>query len=116
MSLLKTIEWRDDQVIMIDQRVLPTEEVYLTFDDYGQVTDAIKKMVIRGAPAIGVAGAMGVALGALGIDAKDYQTFSKKMTSVLETVGNARPTAVNFRWAVERMRQKMESLQSKPIP
>lgn len=89
---------------MIDQRKLPLEEVYVECSDYKQVADAIKTMVIRGAPAIGVAAAMGVALGALGIDAKDFESFSSKLDRVCETILVTRPTAINLRWAVHRMK------------
>jgi methylthioribose-1-phosphate isomerase len=62
---VKTIEWKNDRVIMLDQRLLPRREIYRSYRDYHQVAEAIRSMVIRGAPAIGVAAAMGVALGAL---------------------------------------------------
>jgi methylthioribose-1-phosphate isomerase len=99
----KTIQWRDDKVILIDQRKLPLEETYIECSDYKQVADAIKTMVVRGAPAIGVTAAMGVAQGALGIDAKTTEAFCKKLDHVAETLVATRPTAVNLRWAVERM-------------
>ena len=63
MQIVKTIEWKDDKVIMIDQRKLPTEEVYVVCEDYSEVARAIENMTIRGAPAIGVAAAMGMAIG-----------------------------------------------------
>lgn len=111
----KTIEWRDDKVVMIDQRILPVEENYIECEDYKQVADAIKTMVIRGAPAIGVAAAMGVAQGALGIDAKDFATFEQKLDHVCEVLLATRPTAVNLRWGVERMKAKLGSLKNLPI-
>lgn len=111
----KTIEWRDDKVFMIDQRRLPLEEVYVECSDYKQVADAIKTMVIRGAPAIGVAAAMGVALGALGIDAKDFSTFQKKIDHVCEVLMATRPTAVNLRWGLERMKKKLQTLSKEPM-
>lgn len=112
----KTIEWRDDKVFMIDQRKLPIEETYIECSDYKQVADAIKTMIIRGAPAIGVAAAMGVALGALGVDAKTFESFHEKLTRVSETLLASRPTAVNLRWAVERMGSVLEGLKDLPIP
>jgi methylthioribose-1-phosphate isomerase len=112
----KTIEWRDDKVFMIDQRKLPVEEVYVECSDYKQVADAIRTMVIRGAPAIGVAAAMGAALGALGIDAKNFDLFVEKMEGVFQTLLATRPTAVNLRWAVERMKRVMQADPSLPIP
>lgn len=101
----KTIEWKDDKVILIDQRRLPLEEVYLECADYQQVADAIRSMTVRGAPAIGVAAAMGVALGALGIDAKNAETFGRKMEGIFRTLLETRPTAVNLRWALDRMKK-----------
>ncbi|MBI3541545.1 MAG: S-methyl-5-thioribose-1-phosphate isomerase, partial [Deltaproteobacteria bacterium] len=111
----KTIEWRDDKVFMIDQRKLPVEEIYVECSDYKQVSDAIKTMVIRGAPAIGVAAAMGVALGALGIDAKTFDVFSQKIEGVCETLLSTRPTAVNLRWALDRMKKVLRDSFSLPI-
>lgn len=105
----KTIEWKNDKVILIDQRKLPMEEVYVEYEDYKSLADAIKLMVVRGAPAIGVAAAMGVALGALGIDAKSHDEFVQKMEKVCQTLIDARPTAVNLPWAVARMKKLYES-------
>ncbi len=104
MNTIRTIEWKDDKVIMIDQRKLPLQEVYNTYEDYKAVADAIKTMVIRGAPAIGVAAAMGVALGALGIAVKTFDEFYKKIVKVCETIDATRPTASNLFWATERMK------------
>ncbi len=111
----KTIEWRDDKVFMIDQRKLPVEETYVECSDYKQVADAIKNMVVRGAPAIGVAAAMGVALGSLGVDAKTFEAFAQKMETVFQTLIETRPTAVNLRWGLERMRRVMKESGSLPI-
>jgi len=99
---VKTIEWKDDRVVMLDQRLLPHREVYRVCRDYDQVADAIRAMVIRGAPAIGVAAAMGVALGALKAPAK---TFDRDFERILLILGKTRPTAVNLFWALGRMRQ-----------
>ncbi len=112
---VKTIEWRDDKVVMIDQRVLPLEETYVECTDYKQVADAIKTMVIRGAPAIGVAAAMGVAQGALGIDTKDFAAFRQKLDHVCDVLLATRPTAVNLRWGIERMKGKLEAVRHLPI-
>jgi methylthioribose-1-phosphate isomerase len=87
---------------MLDQRLLPHREVYRVCRNYDQVADAIRKMVIRGAPAIGVAAAMGVALGALKAPAK---TFDRDFERILLILGKTRPTAVNLFWALGRMRQ-----------
>jgi methylthioribose-1-phosphate isomerase len=99
---VKTIEWKNDRVIMLDQRLLPHREVYRVCRDYLQVAAAIRDMVIRGAPAIGVAAAMGAALGALTAPAK---SFDKSFEKILGTLGKTRPTAINLFWALQRMRQ-----------
>src|SRR5918994_6677760 len=99
---VKTIQWKNDQVIMLDQRLLPHKEVNRVCRDYKEVAAAIRQMVIRGAPAIGVAAAMGVALGALKAPAK---TFDRAFEQILKTLGKTRPTAVNLSWALQRMRQ-----------
>lgn len=104
MYTIKTIEWQDDKVIMLDQRKLPSEEVYNTYEDYLAVAHAIKNMVVRGAPAIGVAAAMGVALGAMGIGVEDFDKFYEKLSSICDRIGETRPTAVNLFWALERMK------------
>ncbi|MBI2346492.1 MAG: S-methyl-5-thioribose-1-phosphate isomerase [Deltaproteobacteria bacterium] len=105
MYVIKTIEWKNDTVVMLDQRKLPRQEVYNTYGDYKGVADAIRTMVIRGAPAIGVAAAMGVALGALGIGVNNFEGFMERLERVCETLLTTRPTAVNLAWAVERMRR-----------
>lgn len=102
MNNVKTIEWKNGRVVMIDQRLLPKREVYRVYRDYREVAVAIRDMVIRGAPAIGVAAAMGVALGARQI--KD-RNFAAGFDRVCKTLVAARPTAVNLAWGVERMRR-----------
>src|SRR5579863_5457241 len=97
---VKTIEWRADTVRMIDQRLLPTREVIRTYRDYRGVADAIRTMVIRGAPAIGVAAAMGVALGIKGTAGAKAQ---KRFAVVAKALKATRPTAVNLAWAMDRM-------------
>src|SRR5437660_5434543 len=102
--MIKTVEWTNEGVRMLDQRLLPNEEKYLTLRSYEEVADAIKKMVVRGAPAIGVSAAMGLALGAsqcVGTSISDLEFDFKFMCKVMEAT---RPTAVNLFWAVERMR------------
>ncbi len=103
--MFKTVEWKNNAVVMIDQRVLPDREVYNTYRDYKGVAGAIKDMVVRGAPAIGVAAAMGVALGALKIKARDMKAFKKEFDKVAKLLASTRPTAVNLFWAIERMRR-----------
>jgi methylthioribose-1-phosphate isomerase len=104
----KTIEWKNDCVVMIDQRKLPVQERYVVCQDYRSVIRAIKDLVIRGAPAIGCAAAMGVALGALKTRVKTTKGFMARFDAVCREMAEARPTAVNLTWAVERMRQVAE--------
>lgn len=104
----RTIEWRDNKVIMIDQTRLPQEEVYLEFDDFKGVAEAIKGMIIRGAPAIGVAAAMGIALGARDIIADTKESFFQQLSNVCDLIARTRPTAVNLFWAIERMKRVAE--------
>lgn len=106
--MFETIEWKNDKVVMIDQTVLPEKEVYLTFDNYKDVADAITRLIIRGAPAIGVAAAMGIALGTLGISETKREEFEKQFSEICNYTNKARPTAVNLRWAVERMQKLYE--------
>lgn len=107
-----TIQWTPDGVVMIDQTRLPREEVYVTCRTYQEVAEAIKTMVIRGAPAIGVAAAMGMALGAL-------QADPAKLDEEIETIGATlaatRPTAVNLFWAIDRMKRLYAGLRGKPV-
>jgi len=100
----RTIEWKDDRVLMLDQRRLPREEKYVTLRTHREVAGAIRDMVIRGAPAIGIAGAMGCALGAVRSSAADLRAFQLEMEAVFQEMVKARPTAVNLGWAVSRMR------------
>jgi methylthioribose-1-phosphate isomerase len=102
---VETIEWTDGAVVMIDQTRLPRETIYVTCSDYRQVADAIRNMIIRGAPAIGVAAAMGVALGAL-----KAQDLDSEMPLICETLAKTRPTAVNLFWAIDRMKRLYESV------
>jgi methylthioribose-1-phosphate isomerase len=106
--MFKTIEWRREGVRMIDQTKLPAEEVYVMCRSYGEVAEAIRKMVIRGAPAIGVAAAMGVALGANTSTAKTAQGLRADVEEAAGVISKARPTAVNLFWAVKRMRKVLE--------
>jgi len=102
--MVKTIEWKDGKVVMLDQSRLPVEVVYIKCDNYHKVAEGIKKLWIRGAPAIGIAAAMGIALAALEIKAESFEDFIKKIEPAFNTMLSTRPTAVNIRWAVERLR------------
>jgi methylthioribose-1-phosphate isomerase len=105
--MVETIQWTDDGVVMIDQTRLPREEAYVTCRTYIEVADAIRSMVIRGAPAIGVAAAMGVALGVL--------RSADRFEDICDTLARTRPTAVNLFWAIDRMKRLYESLGGQPI-
>jgi len=111
----RTIEWRDDTVIMIDQTRLPGEEVYNTYSDFKSVADAIRGMIIRGAPAIGVAAAMGVALGAREIIADTHESFFRQLENVCDVLAHTRPTAVNLFWGIERMKRVAEQNRDKNL-
>ena len=113
MSSFKTIEWKDGKVVMIDQRRLPGEEVYVECSSYEDVAKCIKEMVIRGAPAIGVAAAMGIALGAVDSAQNKEGFFFESLKKVLEVISKTRPTAVNLFWAVKRMNGVIESNRDK---
>src|SRR5213594_2934836 len=106
--MVKTIEWTEEGVRMVDQRRLPAEEVYVTCRDYREVADAMRSMVIRGAPAIGVAAAMGVALGVKNSRAATLAELRADFEKIAETISRTRPTAVNLFWAVKRMRNIFE--------
>jgi methylthioribose-1-phosphate isomerase len=108
--MIRTLEWTDEGVVMIDQRLLPTEELYPVFRNYEEVAWAIKEMVVRGAPAIGVAAAMGVALGARDIPTDDPAQFDQTFDHICQVIGSTRPTAVNLFWAIERMRNVYATL------
>ena len=99
-NTVETIEWTPEGVVMIDQTRLPRETVFVTCRTYREVADAIRNMIIRGAPAIGVAAAMGVALGAL-----QSQDLERDMPVICETLAKTRPTAVNLFWAIDRMKR-----------
>src|SRR5438046_2747561 len=94
--MVETIEWTANGVVMIDQRLLPRQQVFVTCHTYQEVAEAIKTMVIRGAPAIGVAAAMGVALGV---------QQDANFETVCDTLAATRPTAVNLFWGIDRMRR-----------
>lgn len=105
--MIKTIEWTDDGVVMLDQRALPQQEIYLTFNRSEQVIEAVADLVIRGAPAIGVAAAMGMALGAQSFS-DEPEEFRAQMADLSARMNAARPTAVNLRWAVRRANRVAE--------
>ena len=113
--MVPTVEWKQGAVRLLDQSKLPGTVEFLDCCDYQTVADAIRTLKVRGAPAIGVTAAMGVALGAQTINATDYQTFSQAILKICDELANTRPTAVNLFWAIERMKQKLESLSGESI-
>jgi methylthioribose-1-phosphate isomerase len=113
--MIQTLEWTSRGVVFIDQTKLPTEEVYVTCTTHQQVADAIRNMVVRGAPAIGVAAAMGIALGVKNSKAESVADLKKDFDQICETIRQTRPTAVNLFWAIRRMQEKFEALRIRPI-
>jgi methylthioribose-1-phosphate isomerase len=109
--MIKVIEWISGKIRLLDQTRLPWEEVYLELEDYSQVASAIKDMRVRGAPAIGVAAAYGMALGAQGIEAASKEEFMAKLGAVSQALSVTRPTAVNLFWALERMKRAAEAVE-----
>lgn len=110
MYVAQPIEWTDRGVVMLDQRRLPAEEILHTYTDYQGVANAIREMVIRGAPAIGVAAAMGVALGVQKSSASSVEALKAEFVEICDTLANTRPTAVDLFWALERMKRRFQEL------
>ncbi|HYE13207.1 MAG TPA: hypothetical protein VD968_02070, partial [Pyrinomonadaceae bacterium] len=104
--MIKTVEWTAEGVRMIDQRALPNEEKYLMLRSCEEVADAIKQMVVRGAPAIGVSAAMGIALGASQAVGTSVEDLEQDFDYFCDVMSRTRPTAVNLFWAIERMRER----------
>lgn len=110
--MIETIQWTADGVVMIDQTKLPREEVYVTCRDYPEVAEAIRSMVIRGAPAIGVAAAMGVAIG---VARAAPENLDAQVETICATLAGTRPTAVNLFWAIDRMKRLYRSVAHLPL-
>jgi methylthioribose-1-phosphate isomerase len=110
--MIQTLEWTDNGVRFLDQTKLPTEEVYVNAKTYQEVADVIRNMVVRGAPAIGVAAGMGVALGVKNSTAGNVADLKRDLDQISDVIGKTRPTAVNLFWAIRRMQQKFETLQT----
>ncbi|GGA58767.1 methylthioribose-1-phosphate isomerase [Edaphobacter acidisoli] len=108
--MIPTLEWLPNGVNFLDQTKLPLEETYVLATDYKQVATVIRDMIVRGAPAIGVSAAMGVALGVNQSHAKDIPTLNTEVAVICDTLAATRPTAVNLFWAIERMRQRYSAL------
>ncbi|WHZ30037.1 MAG: S-methyl-5-thioribose-1-phosphate isomerase [Nitrospira sp.] len=113
--MVPTVEWKDGAVRLLDQSRLPEVVEFLDCRDYQTVADAIRTLKVRGAPAIGVTAAMGVALGAQAINATEYSSFAPAVFKICDELAATRPTAVNLFWAIERMRRKLEPLRTQPV-
>lgn len=113
--MIKTVEWTKEGVRFIDQRRLPTEELYVTCQNYEEVAEAIRNMTVRGAPALGVSAAMGVAIGMQKCTATDAAGFNRHFEHVARVIGETRPTAVNLFWGIKRMKEKLDSLTGQTI-
>jgi methylthioribose-1-phosphate isomerase len=114
--MIQTLEWTDQGVRFIDQTKLPTEETYVNCTTHQQVADVIVTMVVRGAPAIGVAAAMGIALAVKNSKAERVGDLKRDFDEACDVIGKTRPTAVNLFWAIRRMQQKFERVRIRPIP
>ena len=113
--MIQTLEWTEQGVRFLDQTRLPTEEVYVNCTTHQQVAEVIRTMVVRGAPAIGVAAAMGIALGLQNSSARTVVDLKQDLDQICEMIGETRPTAVNLFWAIRRMREKFERLRVRPV-
>jgi methylthioribose-1-phosphate isomerase len=113
--MIQTLEWTEQGVRFIDQTKLPTEETYITCKTHEQVADAIRTMVVRGAPAIGVAAAMGIALGMKNSKAETAGELKRELDRICDNMGKTRPTAVNLFWAIGRMQEKFQRLRVRPV-
>jgi methylthioribose-1-phosphate isomerase len=111
-TMLETIQWTDEGVVMIDQTRLPAEETYVTCRNYREVADAIRTMIIRGAPAIGVAAAMGVAIG---VAQADPSGLDAQFEEICAELAGTRPTAVNLFWGIERMKRLYAAVRHLPL-
>lgn len=109
---LKTVEWKEGKVVMIDQTKLPNQLVFVEYDDYNQVADAIRTLVVRGAPAIGVSGAFGLALAALQSKAANKDDMMSDLESARKVLFETRPTAINLAWGLEQIMNAATSCES----
>ncbi|MCC2641228.1 MAG: mtnA [Nitrospira sp.] len=113
--MVPTVEWKDGAVRLLDQSRLPTSVEFLDCRDYRAVAQAIRELKVRGAPAIGVTAAMGIALGAASLKTPDYDAFVAAVEEICDHLAASRPTAVNLFWAIGRMKQKLSVLRGQPL-
>lgn len=114
--MVPTVEWKDGAVRILDQSRLPDKVEFVDCRDYETVGIAIKELWVRGAPAIGITAAMGVALGAQAVKATEFDAFRKAVWAIADHLAATRPTAVNLFWAIDRMKRRLDALQAEPIP
>ncbi len=114
--MVPTVEWKDGAVRILDQSRLPDKVEFVDCRDYETVGIAIKELWVRGAPAIGITAAMGVALGAQAVKAMEFDAFRKAVWAIADHLAATRPTAVNLFWAIDRMKRRLDALQAEPIP
>ena len=113
--MVPTVEWKDGAVCLLDQSRLPGHVEFVMCRDYQTVARAIRELKVRGAPAIGVTAAMGIALGVQSLSVNDYEGFLKAALDICDHLASTRPTAVNLFWAIERMKRKLHDLKSLPL-
>ncbi|HUU40708.1 MAG TPA: S-methyl-5-thioribose-1-phosphate isomerase [Desulfatiglandales bacterium] len=113
--MIPTIKWKNNCVYIIDQRKLPNKKDWLVCHSLDDIIAAIKEMAIRGAPAIGVAAAMGLAMGSCSIETNEYETFVKKFSEMADRMKSSRPTAVNLQWAVDRIANLVKKMSESNI-
>lgn len=113
--MVKAIEWKENRVVMLDQTKLPCEVTFIDCTDFRMIAEGIRKLRIRGAPAIGIAAAMGIALGAQEIRAENFDGFKKALEPIFQIMLSTRPTAVNIRWAVERIKGVLAAKRDEPL-
>ncbi len=113
--MVKAIEWINGKVVILDQSKLPLEVIFIECSDYRIVAECIRTLKIRGAPAIGIAAAMGISLGAQEIKAGNFKEFIKALESIFNDMLSTRPTAVNIRWAIERMKTFLMEKRDEPV-
>ncbi len=114
--MVKTLEWTEAGIRFIDQRKLPTEEVYVVAKTYEEVAEAIRNMTVRGAPAIGVAAAMGIAIGVRDSGAGHPSELRRDFEQICEIIAETRPTAINLFWAIRRMQRRFDESADLPLP
>jgi methylthioribose-1-phosphate isomerase len=113
--MVPTVEWKDGIVRILDQSLLPDRVEFVDCRDYETVAIAIKELWVRGAPAIGITAAMGVALGAQALNSDDYESFREGVLEIADHLAATRPTAVNLFWAISRMKRRLEELRDQPV-